>query len=99
MKVDITWRPNPLATEQTALTIGAASVQLGAAINSQTYCLRISGTGNFHYMVGVNAVATAKSPLLSAGQVEYVAISPGDTFAIIQEAASTGNVTVTEMTH
>lgn len=99
MKVDTTWRPNPLAAEQAALVIGAASVQLGAAINKQTYAVRLSGTGNFHYMVGVNAVATAKSPLLSAGQVEYVAISPGDTVAIIQEAGSSGNVTVTEMTH
>src|SRR5690242_41569 len=98
-KYDITWRVNLLATEHAAIAIGASSTKLDAPVNGQTYALRLCGTGAFHYMIGVNPVATAKSPLVGANQIEYVACAQGDTVAIIQEAGSSGNVTVTELTH
>lgn len=99
MKFDNTWRINTAVTEHAAVTIGASSTQIDAPVGTQTYAVRLAGTGAFHYMVGLNAVATAKSPLMGANTVEIVACSPGDTVAIIQEAGSSGKVTVTEMTH
>lgn len=100
MKVDITWKPNQQIAEHTAIAISAAS-QKFTPVGAQTYAVRISSTGNCHWVLisGVNTAATANSAYLAAGQVEYVAVAPGDVIAVIRDGATTGNCTLTELTH
>lgn len=83
-------------TEKTAVAMSASSQQIGP-FDKQTYFVRICGTAGFHYTTGVNAVATANSAYLGAGQPEIVRINPGEVVAIIRDGTNTGNVTVTEM--
>jgi hypothetical protein len=79
------------------LALGAASVQ-SAAFKPATYAIRVVSTGACHFNVGANPVAVAGNAFLVASQrPEFIAVDPGSKIAVIQDAASTGNVYVTEL--
>jgi hypothetical protein len=82
-----------------AIAIGAASVTLAAAFASETFQVRLATSGACHYRVveAAGGTAVAADPLLPAGVVEYIIVSPGQKIAAIQDGSSTGALTVTEM--
>lgn len=95
-KADVTWRPN---IEQTAITTTGSSQQC-AAFGAQTYCVRLAvaaTTAARGVYYSLTPTATANSPHLSAGNIEYVAVYPGQKIAFLQETGAL-KVTVTEMT-
>jgi len=99
MKGDLTWRPN---IEQTVITTTGTSQQC-TAFGSQTYCVRLGVSSSVaadgvYYSVGGSPTATANSAHLSAGNVEYIAVRPGEKIAFLDQAGAL-KVTVTEMTH
>ncbi|MGH6629253.1 MAG: hypothetical protein ACREB3_05950 [Burkholderiales bacterium] len=66
----------------------------------ETRVIRIVGSGAFHYRMGSGSAPTAVAtdPMLPANVVEYITLLPGQThIAIIQDAAATGNVNVSEV--
>lgn len=98
-KVDITWRTN---IEQTAITTTASSQQ-SAAFAAGTYAVRIGVAGStsaygVNFSIGTNPTATANSPQIAAGGVEYIAVTPGEKVALL-EVGGALKVTITEMTH
>ncbi|MDE1828260.1 MAG: hypothetical protein KGH65_03820 [Candidatus Micrarchaeota archaeon] len=99
MKVDITWRPN---VEQTAITTSATSQQ-SAAFATSTTAIRLAAlastaTYGVHFSVGSSPVATANSPMIPAGGVEYIQVQAGEKVALLQEGGAL-KVTITELTH
>lgn len=81
------------------ITTGAASATLTNAFGPQTYQVRLAATAAARFRVvdgtaGGNAVAT--DPLLPAGVVDYIVVSPGQKIAAIQDAAA-GKLNVVEM--
>lgn len=90
---------NPFRPQNTGknLTIGAASVA-STGVGTQTWAVRLSATGNCH--VAINRAAAATDMLVkSTDPAIIVAIRPGETVNVIQDAASTGTLNVVEMTH
>jgi hypothetical protein len=82
-----------LATQ--AIAVGAASTQIGAPFGAQTRQIRIAANTACNVQIGDgSATATATSPFLPAGWVEYVMVTPGEVLAVI-EAATGGLVTGT----
>lgn len=99
MKVEITWRPY---IEQTKITTSVTSAQ-SAAFGLATFAIRLGVAAStsaygVHYSVGVNPVATANSPYLPAGGVEYIQVNPGEKVALLEDAGALA-VTITELTH
>lgn len=80
---------------QQVIVVGAASVQSTAFANTAR-ALRIAPDGNIHWETGVNPVADTNSPFLAANAVEDISIKAGEKIAIVQDALSTGNVSLTE---
>ena len=86
------WVPLSPARPQVAiagqnLTLGATSVQ-SAAVNSQTYMVRLSSTGNCHVAIGMNPTATATDMLVKATDGPWlVKVAPGEKIAVIQDAS------------
>ena len=90
-------RPTP-GTGQT-IAIGAASVA-SAGFNTATQFIRISATGNCHVEIGPAPVATANSMLVkSTDDPERIRVGNGEKIAVIQDGASTGNLSVIEYTN
>jgi hypothetical protein len=80
------------------LTIGASSVQ-SAAVNAQTYMVRLSSTGNCHVAIGMNPTASATDMLVKATDSPWlVKVAPGEKIAVIQDGASTGTLNIVEQT-
>jgi hypothetical protein len=80
------------------ITIGASSVQ-SAAVNAQTYMVRLSATGNCHVAIGTNPTAAATDMLLKATDPAWlVKVAPGEKIAVIQDGASTGTLNISEQT-
>lgn len=99
-RVDLTWRPN---VEQTAITTSGSSQQ-SAAFGAQTYAIRLgvssgTATSGMHFSIGFNPTATANSPYMPAGAIEYIAVNPGEKVAILDDNATGLKVTITELTH
>lgn len=86
------------------VAIGAASAK-STAFSSETYAIRVVADGKCHIRVGTDSVpgplaAVATDALVSANsQPEYIRVAPGEKLAVIQDGASTGNVSITELTH
>jgi hypothetical protein len=78
-----------------AISVGAASTQIGAPFGAQTRQIRIAANTACNVQIGDgSAAATAASPFLPANAIEYVMVSPGEVLAAIQ-AATGGLVTTT----
>lgn len=83
------------ATQNVA--IGAASVA-SAAFGSQTYAIQICAIGGAcHFAVGNSPTATGTSTYLPIGWPLQIMVAPGQQIAVIQDATSTGNLSVTEL--
>jgi len=100
LKIDLTWRPY---IEQTAITSSASS-QSSAAFGAQTYAIRLgvsSGTATYgiHFSIGATPTATANSPYMPSGAVEYIAVRPGEKVAILDDGGIGLLVSITELTH
>ncbi len=80
------------------VAVGAASAA-STAFGSQTRQIRVSTTGACHFRVGQPSATTAVAtdPLLPVNWVEYVTVTPGQVIAVIQEGASTGNLSIAEV--
>jgi FtsP/CotA-like multicopper oxidase with cupredoxin domain len=95
--VDTTWKWSGVSD---LIVVGAASVQ-SAVFGANTHCVRISTAANCWVNIGTNPTAVASDNngfLLPAGQVDYIHVVPGQRLAVIQDAASTGNFCIAEMT-
>lgn len=97
--VTVAYRP---IVEQTAITTSASSQQ-SSAFGTQTYIIRLgvassTAADGVHYSVGLSPTATANSPLISAGGVEYIRVAPGDKVALLQQTGAL-LVTITEVSH
>lgn len=81
------------------LAIGAASVPSTAAPAS-IFVVRLTASGNCHIKIGpATPVAVATDLMLkSTDPSQYLAISPGEEVAVIQDGAATGTLNVTWMT-
>jgi len=66
-----------------------------AAFGEQTNYIRIVGSANFHFVLGVTPTASATSALLPAGEVEILKVSPGQKIAVFH--GSSTDVYITEM--
>lgn len=92
--------PRPVAGTGQNIAIGIASVQNAAAFNAHTTLIQISVLGNCHVEIGPNPTATATSMLVKATDPPLViSICRGDKIAVIQDAASTGNANIVEMSY
>jgi hypothetical protein len=82
------------------ITVGAASAQATNAFAATTQDIRIATTGNCWVNIATNPTATAGvgSFYLPATQIEYVHVNPGQKIAVIQDGASTGTFSVSELT-
>ena len=79
------------------LALGAASVA-SAAFGAQTYAIRVVSTGACHIAFGSAPVATAGDALIASNvRGEFIGVTPGEKLAVIQEAAATGNLYITEL--
>ncbi len=77
------------------LAVGVASVE-SAPLGASTEIIRIVSDIDCHYIIGEPAqTALSTSAYLPADIVEYVGVEPGDTLAVIQNAA-TGVLWITE---
>jgi hypothetical protein len=83
---------------------GGASAQ-STAFGSQTYWIRVCAVGvesasadGVRIAAGDNPTATSTSALLPLNWVEYLKVTPGQKIAVLGNNASTGNVSVIELT-
>jgi hypothetical protein len=83
---------------------GGASAQ-STAFGSQTYWIRLCAVGvvsatadGVRISVGDNPTASSTAALLALNWLEYVKCSPGQKIAVLGNNASTGVVSVTELT-
>lgn len=89
----------PVAGTGQTLAVGAASVA-SAAIPPGTFYVRLSSTGNCHVQVGGAPVATSTDMLVKATDPPVIIrVQPGEKIAVIQDAASTGNLNLIGVTH
>ena len=90
------WRQRDTIAGQN-LTLGAASVA-STAVNSQTFAVQLSATGNCHVAFGRAAVAA--DMLIKATDPPIVlSIGPGQTVNVIQDGTATGTLNIVELTH
>lgn len=89
----------PVAGTGQTLAIGAASVA-SAVIPAGTFYVKLSATGNCHVQVGMAPVAVSTDMLLKATDPPAtIRVQPGEKIAVIQDAASTGNLNIIGVTH
>lgn len=89
----------PVAGTGQTLAIGAASVS-STAIPAGTFYVRLSATGNCHVQVGTAPTAVSTDMLVKATDPPvFVRVQPGEKIAVIQDAASTGNLNIIGVTH
>lgn len=89
----------PVAGTGQTLAIGAASVA-STAIPAGTFYVRLSATGNCHVQVGMTPVAVSTDMLVkSSDPPAFLRVQPGEKIAVIQDAASTGNLNIIGVTH
>lgn len=82
------------ATE--VLALGAASVHTATPFPAGTTHVRLAATGNGHFRTGAGApVAAAADPIIGPGFEVFWPAHAAEACAVIQDAASTGNVSVT----
>jgi hypothetical protein len=93
------------ATQNVAYAVAGGASAQSAAFGSQTYTIRVCAVGvesatadGVRINVGDNPTASATSPLLAMNWVEYVKCTPGQKIAVLGNNASTGVVSVTELT-
>jgi hypothetical protein len=93
------------AAQNVAYAIAGGASAQSAAFGSQTYAVRVCAMGlpsatvdGVRIAVGDNPTATATSALIPVNWVEYIKCSPGQKIAVLGNNASTGNVSVTELT-
>ncbi len=79
-----------------SVTIGATSVQ-SAVFSAGCTAVCLVGSGACRVTFGVNPTATATATLMPAGVPMGFTVSPGERLAVIQEGASTGALSVTEL--
>lgn len=82
------------------IAVGAGSVQ-SVAFDANTFEIRVVSNANCHINIGANPTAAAtdnNGMYLPAGVVDYLHVNPGQKLAVIQDAASTGTIAVSEMT-
>lgn len=82
-----------LGTNQ-AVAFTTSSSQ-SSAFGAATRIVRLVATVDCHVAFGSNPTATTSSPLLPAGSVEYVAVTPGHKVAV-RGATASGTLHVTE---
>lgn len=76
------------------VTIGASSLQ-STAMAGTTQIVRLAPTADCFISVGQNPTATTSSTLMLAGQIEYIAVTPGQRIAVIQSSGG-GTLNITE---
>ena len=79
------------------VTTSGTSAATSNAVGSQIRVVRLKATEDMHIAFGTSPTATTSDPLLSAGETEYVDISPSLKVAAIQ-ASTAGTLYVTEVT-
>lgn len=88
--------PFRLGTTQ-VVAIGASSAVTTNAFGADTRLIRLAATGDCHFAIGDAPTATTSHPILPAGTVDYFIVDPSDKVAAIQADASTGSLSVTEV--
>jgi hypothetical protein len=83
------------------IAVTAASVA-STAFAAQTRWIRVcligAAGGGCHIQPGDGTpTATATSPSLPVNWIEYITVNPGQKIAVIQDAATTGNLNITEL--
>lgn len=78
-------------------TLGAAAVTT-TAVTAHIHDVRIVSGGNCWFNTTGTATAGAGSVYLPAGVVEYLHVSPGTVFSVIQDGSATGTFNMAEMT-
>ena len=93
------------ATQNVAYAVAGGASAQSAAFGSQTYAIRVCAVGlesatvdGVRISVGDNPVASSTTALLALNWVEYVKCTPGQKIAVLGNNASTGVVSVTELT-
>jgi hypothetical protein len=93
------------ATQNVAYNGSAGASVQSTAFGGQTYWIRVCAVGvesatvdGVRIAVGDNPTATATSALIPVNWVEYIKCSPGQKIAVLGNNASTGNVSVVELT-
>lgn len=87
----------PRLSNSRLVAIGASAVA-STAVGNGCYAVMISSTGACHFAVG--SIATANSAYLPANVAPLiVGARPGETVSVIQDAASTGNVSISDVTY
>jgi len=81
---------------QTVTTSGTTAATTNA-VDAQTRVVRLKATQDMHITFGRTPTATTADPLLSAGETEYIDITPLDKVAAIQSSTA-GILYVTEVT-
>ena len=83
---------------------GGASAQ-SSAFGGQTRYIRVSSVGvvgasvdGIRVAVGDNPTASSTSTLIPLNWIEYFKVSPGQKIAVLGNNASTGTISVTELT-
>lgn len=79
-------------------TIGAASQATSVAPNG-VHAVLIEATGDCHIRIGAGAAVSTDTLIRSAYPPLVFAISPGETVTVIQDAAATGTLFATWLTH
>ena len=86
-----------LSTTQSATAV-TASTAVTNPVGAQTYAVRLVANTACHVKIGDGAqTATTSDPFLPANEVDYVAIRPGQSIAVIR-AVTNGLVTATDGT-
>ncbi len=81
-----------------AVPYTASSAQATNPFGPQTFQIRIVANSDCHVKVGSGSLtATTSDPLLPAGSIDYLMVTPGETIAAVR-AASDGLVTATNGT-
>lgn len=75
-------------------TTGAS--QQSFAFSSTVSIVRVAVNQDTYVEVGASPVATANSPMMPAGSVEFFAVTAGQQVAFLQ-VSSAGRITVTEL--
>ena len=93
------------ATQNVAYAVAGGASAQSTAFGSQTYAIRVCAVGlesatvdGVRISVGDNPVASSTTALLAMNWVEYVKCTPGQKIAVLGNNASTGVVSVTELT-
>lgn len=93
-----------IATQNVAIAISGGASAQSTAFSSQTYWVRVCVVGvvdstnnGARIKVGDNPTATSTSTLLPLNWIERIKCTPGQKVAVVGNAASTGSLSVTEL--